>query len=126
MTTTRAPYAFRSRIFSALILSGRTKTAWYPRTAATKARPTPVLPLVASTIVPPGRIFPSRSAASIIEIPIRSFTEPPGFRVLQFREDPVGDSFRNAAERKHGGATDQIEDRGRSLFRHGHREGGAT
>src|SRR5579863_9772516 len=44
------------------------------------ARPTPVFPEVGSTIVPPGRSFPSRSAASIIGNPMRSFTEPPGFR----------------------------------------------
>src|SRR3954451_8616859 len=50
----------------------------YPRCAATIARPTPVLPDVGSTIVPPGRSSPSRSAASIIAIAGRSFTEPPG------------------------------------------------
>src|SRR6266581_7665566 len=48
--------------------------------AAAIASPTPVLPEVGSTIVPPGCSFPSRSAASIIGSPIRSFTEPPGFR----------------------------------------------
>ena len=44
------------------------------------ASPTPVLPLVGSTMVPPGFSSPSRSAASIILTAIRSFTEPPGFR----------------------------------------------
>src|SRR5205823_11856209 len=44
------------------------------------ASPTPVLPEVGSTIVPPGLSFPSRLACSIIGRPIRSFTEPPGFR----------------------------------------------
>jgi hypothetical protein len=40
-----------------------------------------VLPLVGSTITDdPGSISPSRSAASIIATPIRSLTEPPGFR----------------------------------------------
>src|SRR3954470_4626961 len=48
------------------------------------ASPTPVLPEVGSTIVPPGLSFPSRSAASIIGSPIRSFTEPPGFRYSSF------------------------------------------
>src|SRR5437588_328587 len=43
------------------------------------ARPTPVFPDVGSTIVPPGRSFPSRSAASIIDRAMRSFTLPPGF-----------------------------------------------
>src|SRR5919201_1770921 len=44
------------------------------------ARPTPVFPEVGSTIVPPGLSRPSRSACSIIARPIRSLTEPPGFR----------------------------------------------
>src|SRR4028119_1855409 len=35
-------------------------------------------------IVPPGLSFPSRSAASIIGSPIRSFTEPPGFSISSF------------------------------------------
>ena len=34
----------------------------------------PVLPLVASTIVPPGFSCPDASAASIMETPMRSFT----------------------------------------------------
>src|SRR5436305_650509 len=48
------------------------------------ASPTPVLPDVGSTIVPPGFNFPSRSAASIIGSPMRSFTDPPGFRYSSF------------------------------------------
>jgi hypothetical protein len=39
-----------------------------------------VLPLVGSTIVPPGRSRPARSASSIIRSAIRSLTEPPGLR----------------------------------------------
>src|SRR5262249_46895894 len=53
----------------------------------------PVLPLVASTIVlRPGSIRPSRSAASIIATPIRSFTEPPGLSIpsLANRRAPSG------------------------------------
>ena len=50
----------------------------YPLTAAACASPTPVLPAVASTIVPPGLSRPSFSAASIIETPIRSLKLPPG------------------------------------------------
>jgi hypothetical protein len=42
------------------------------------ARPVPVLPDVGSTMVPPGRSRPSRSAASIIAIAARSLIEPPG------------------------------------------------
>src|SRR6266480_5862629 len=44
------------------------------------ASPTPVLPEVGSTIVPPGLSFPSASAFSIMASPMRSLTEPPGFR----------------------------------------------
>ena len=42
------------------------------------ARPTPVLPEVGSTIVMPGLELAARSPASIIEMPMRSLTEPPG------------------------------------------------
>ncbi len=40
----------------------------------------PVLPEVASTIVPPGRSTPSRSAASTIDSAARSLTLPPMLR----------------------------------------------
>ena len=40
----------------------------------------PVLPDVHSTIVPPGLSFPSRSAASTMASPMRSFTLPPGLK----------------------------------------------
>src|SRR5436190_1456727 len=57
------------------------------------ARPTPVLPEVGSTIVPPGLSFPSRSACSIIGRPIRSLTDPPGFRCSSFASS-VGSTSR--------------------------------
>src|SRR6185312_3647631 len=44
------------------------------------ARPTPVLPLVGSTMVPPGSSCPSASAFSTIFRAIRSLMDPPGFR----------------------------------------------
>src|SRR5664279_6598695 len=44
------------------------------------ASPTPVLPEVGSTIVPPGRNSPLASAASTIRSAMRSFTEPPGLK----------------------------------------------
>src|SRR5215813_3948720 len=44
------------------------------------ASPIPVLPLVGSTIVPPGLSAPVRSASSIIASAMRSFTLPPGLR----------------------------------------------
>src|ERR1051325_382325 len=40
----------------------------------------PVLPLVASTIVPPGPSRPRRAASSTMLRATRSFIEPPGFR----------------------------------------------
>src|SRR5881296_1377683 len=77
---TSAPSARSRRAFSWDILSGMVKMQRYPFTAAARASPTPVLPDVASTIRPPGLRRPSRSAASIIAKPIRSFTEPPGLK----------------------------------------------
>ena len=44
------------------------------------ARPTPVLPEVGSTIVPPGRSAPDASAASTIRSAMRSLTDPPGLK----------------------------------------------
>src|SRR5690348_7746749 len=60
------------------------------------ASPTPVLPEVGSTIVPPGLSLPSRSACSIIARPIRSLTEPPGLRyssLARIRAWPAGESL---------------------------------
>src|ERR1700744_4602320 len=56
----------------------------YPRCWATRARPTPVLPEVGSTMVPPGLSSPSASAASIIFTAIRSLELPPGLRYSTF------------------------------------------
>ena len=81
---TSAPNALSKRTFSCDILSGIVKMHLYPRSAAAIARPTPVFPLVPSTIVPPGFSFPSFSARSMIGSPIRSFTEPPGLKNSAF------------------------------------------
>ena len=52
-----------------------------------------MLPLVGSTITDrPRSIKPSRSAASIIATPIRSFTEPPGLRNSSFATTSPGRS----------------------------------
>ena len=56
----------------------------YPRCWATSARPTPVLPEVGSTMVPPGLSSPLASAASIILIAMRSLELPPGLRYSIF------------------------------------------
>ena len=47
-------------------------------TAATIARPMPVLPEVGSTITPPGLSLPERSASSTIESAMRSLIDAPG------------------------------------------------
>src|SRR5690349_11861867 len=57
--------------------------------AAAIASATPVLPLVPSTMVPPALSRPSRSARSMIGIPIRSFTEPPGLKISAFANTGV-------------------------------------
>lgn len=77
---TSAPNALSRRTFSWLILSGIVKMHRYPLSAAAMAMPTPVLPLVASTITPPGLSVPAASCASIIGRPMRSFTLPPGLK----------------------------------------------
>jgi len=69
------------------------KTALYPRTAAIRPRPTPVLPEVASTIVPPGFSSPLFSAPSIIAIAARSLMLKPGLRYSTFPKNlclPLG------------------------------------
>jgi hypothetical protein len=62
----------------------------YPFTAATSARPTPVLPAVASMIVPPGRSQPRRSASSTIATPTRSLMLPPGLSDSSFKSMRAG------------------------------------
>ena len=69
---------------SSLTLSGQTNTHLYPLRWATIARPTPVLPEVGSTIVPPGLSSPDRSAASTIRSAMRSLTLPPGLKYSTF------------------------------------------
>src|SRR3954471_8996281 len=66
------------------------------------ANPTPVLPDVGSTIVPPGFSFPSRSAASIIASPIRSLFEPPGFMNSSFARIVPGTSCETRSRRTIG------------------------
>src|SRR5262245_40467843 len=88
--TTRAPNARSPATFSCDILSGITNTQAYPRNAATSARPMPVLPLVASTMVPPGPSRPRRSASSTMLRATRSFIEPPGFRYSHLTKISAG------------------------------------
>jgi hypothetical protein len=84
VTTTCAPNALSASCFSFDILSGIVNTQRYPFTAAHIATATPVLPLVFSTIVPPRRRSPSRSALSRMWTTMRSLMEPPGFMYSSF------------------------------------------
>ena len=56
------------------IVSGMVMMTLYPRAAPTRASPTPVFPEVASTMVPPGLRSPEASAASMMDLAIRSLT----------------------------------------------------
>ena len=82
--TSSAPYAFKRFLRSTLMVSGSVKIALYPLTAATAARPIPVLPLVGSIMVAPSFKIPFFSASSIIANAILSFTEPAGLNASSF------------------------------------------
>src|SRR5882757_7691342 len=82
--TTVAPSPRISLHFSSANCSGTYNITLYPRLTPISANPTPVLPAVASTIVPPGRSTPRRSASSTRPSAARSFTLPPGFRNSSF------------------------------------------
>ena len=74
------------------------------------ASPTPVLPLVGSTITPPGCNRPSRSAASIIVSAGRSFELPPGFIDSSFtRHRPPRE--REAVESDQRRLADEVQER---------------
>ena len=73
-----------------------------------------MLPEVGSTIVPPGFSSPSRSAASIIASPIRSLTEPPGFRYSSLARIVPGTSAGDPVEPDDRRRPDQVEDVGYS------------
>ena len=75
------------------------------------ASPTPVLPEVGSTIVPPGRSFPSFSAASIMARPIRSLLEPPGLRNSSFASSVGGTSAPKRSSLHDRRRADQVEQR---------------
>ncbi len=78
-----------------------------------------MLPDVGSTIVPPGWSSPEASAASIIRVAIRSFTEPPGLRYSIF-PSTIGPSFAHvgielggerAGQPQQRGVADEVEER---------------
>ena len=72
-------YALSRLRLSMLMVSGIVSISLYLFTAATMARPMPVLPLVGSIIVVSGLIKPCFSASVIMLKQMRSFTLPPGF-----------------------------------------------
>ena len=82
--TSSAPKARIRMRRSTLIEDGMTITTLYPRAAPTIAKATPVLPEVASIMVPPGLSCPEASAASTIERAIRSLTEEAGLKASTF------------------------------------------
>ena len=63
-------------------------------TAATSAKPTPVLPLVGSISVPPGLSAPDASAASTIASAMRSLTDPPGLKYSTLATTSAAPLFR--------------------------------
>ena len=73
-----APRAARILTRSSLTASDMVNKMSYPLTAATMARPIPVLPLVASKMVLPLINAPDFSASSIIFKAGRSLMDPPG------------------------------------------------
>ena len=81
-----------------------------------------MLPEVGSTIVPPGWSSPDASAASIIRLAMRSFTDPPGLRYSTFASTsgasaPPSGRSRVAAEPDERGVADQVEERVHVLHR---------
>src|SRR3990172_2227344 len=82
--TSSAPNRCSRARRSTLMSSGMVRINRYPLTAATIARPIPVLPEVGSTTVSPGFSRPSRSASSIMARAMRSLTLPPGFTDSSF------------------------------------------
>ena len=61
-----------------------TMTTGCPVNRPMSASPIPVLPEVASTMVPPGASAPDASAVRIMFSAMRSFDDPPGLRPSSF------------------------------------------
>ena len=114
VSSTRAPYSRSRPSRSRLIPCGSVSTRSYPFAAQTNASAIPVLPLVASTIVVlPGSIRPSRSAASIIATPIRSFTLPPGLNASSLANSSTSSSAATLGQLHHRRAPDVLGNVGR-------------
>src|SRR5256714_4891359 len=90
-----APYIRSTCTRSVETFSGITQTSRYPRSFATMAREIPVLPLVGSRMVSPGRSRPAASAPRTMCRAARSLTDPVGLRsssLAQRRTSGDGDS----------------------------------
>jgi hypothetical protein len=79
------------------------------------ASPTPVLPDVGSTIVPPGRSRPSCSAWVIIASAGRSLTLPPGLSISSLAAMVQLSPLGHAIQAEEWRVTDQIDQRIRDL-----------
>src|ERR1700730_5280959 len=88
--TTSAPMALACRAFSRRLLSITTTSVRQTLRPPTSVSPSPVLPAVASTMVPPGLRRPSASAASIMVRAGRSLSEPEGFALSSLRNSRQG------------------------------------
>ena len=84
VSTSSAPKAPRSFLRSSDMDSGMVTMSFRPSAAATKASPTPVLPDVGSTMVPPGGSLPFCRASRIMDTAILSFTEAIGLKDSSF------------------------------------------
>ena len=81
-----------------------------------------MLPEVGSTIVPPGWSSPEASAASIIRLAMRSFTDPPGLRYSTLASTsgasaPSVGQVEGPAEPDERGVADEVEERVHVLHR---------
>ena len=72
------------------MVSGMVMMTLYPRAAPTMARPTPVFPEVASTMVPPGLRSPEASAARTMDRAMRSLTEAAGSKASTLARTVAG------------------------------------
>ena len=84
VSTTSAPYAFKSVRRSTLMVSGMVNITRYPQAAATAASPMPVFPLVGSMMTAPGCSSPRARAPDSMARATRSFTDPAGFKYSSF------------------------------------------
>src|SRR5689334_16889556 len=103
-----APYMRSNCTRSLDTFSGITHTSRYPRSLATMAREMPVLPLVGSRIVSPGRSRPAASAERTIHSAARSFTDPVGLRSSSFAHSRTSGAPGSAAGDSRGSPTSGV------------------